>query len=182
MAETSANLSLFVQACHFAAVKHRDQRRKDVEATPYINHPIGVANHLVECGITDTVVLCAAVLHDTVEDTDTTFEEIKDHFGPEIESIVREVTDDKTLPKAERKRLQIEHARSASPKAKLVKLADKLYNLQDLERSTPQEWTQLRVKEYFEWAQKVVANCKTGECPPLEEKLQDVLDRNINKT
>ncbi|XP_022703937.1 guanosine-3',5'-bis(diphosphate) 3'-pyrophosphohydrolase MESH1-like isoform X3 [Varroa jacobsoni] len=90
MAKTCLNLSDFVRACHFAAVKHKNQRRKCVEDIPYINHPIGVAYHLVEYGITDAVTLCAAVLHDTVEDTDATFKEIEEHFGAEVEWIVRE--------------------------------------------------------------------------------------------
>lgn len=88
-------------------------------------------------------------MHDTVEDTDTTFEEIENYFGEEVEKIVKEVTDDKTLPKLERKRLQIVHAPNSSYKAKLVKLADKLYNLRDLEKETPVGWSSERVHEYF---------------------------------
>ena len=119
----------YTKCLNFAAIKHRDQRRKDPQKTPYINHPIGVANILSEEGdVTDLTTLMAAVLHDTVEDTDTTFEEIEENFGAEIRKIVEEVTDDKKLPKMERKQLQIEHAKHASPKAKVVKLADKLYN------------------------------------------------------
>ncbi|XP_022703934.1 guanosine-3',5'-bis(diphosphate) 3'-pyrophosphohydrolase MESH1-like isoform X2 [Varroa jacobsoni] len=114
MAKTCLNLSDFVRACHFAAVKHKNQRRKCVEDIPYINHPIGVAYHLVEYGITDAVTLCAAVLHDTVEDTDATFKEIEEHFGAEVEWIVREVSDDKALTKAERKRFQIDFRKSQS--------------------------------------------------------------------
>ncbi|CAI9551050.1 unnamed protein product, partial [Staurois parvus] len=90
-----------------------------------------------EAGISDIAVLQAALLHDTVEDTDTTFLEIEEKFGQEVRKIVEEVTDDKTLPKMKRKQLQIEHAPHRSHKAKLVKLADKLYNLRDLNRSTP---------------------------------------------
>ncbi|XP_003747630.1 guanosine-3',5'-bis(diphosphate) 3'-pyrophosphohydrolase MESH1 [Galendromus occidentalis] len=178
---SASGLSDFVRACHFAAVKHTNQRRKDEAQTPYINHPLGVANHLVDCGLSDPALLCAAVLHDTVEDTDTTFEEIKDHFGQEVEALVREVSDDKSLPKMKRKELQIEHALHASPKAKLIKLADKLYNLEDLQRCTPKGWTEDRVNAYFEWAQKVVTNCKTGESPMLEEKVQKVLNSHFNK-
>lgn len=85
----------------------------------------------------------AAILHDTVEDTDTSFDEIEEHFGKVIRDIVAEVTDDKSKPKQERKRLQIQHAKNASHEAKLVKLADKLYNLRDLERNTPEGWTQV---------------------------------------
>ncbi|NWX80611.1 MESH1 pyrophosphohydrolase, partial [Alca torda] len=106
--------------------------------TPFINHPIGVAKILAqEAGVTDTVVLQAALLHDTVEDTDTTFSEIEERFGAEVRRVVEEVTDDKALPKMERKRLQIERAAGSSPRAKLVKLADKLHNLRDINRCTP---------------------------------------------
>uniref|UniRef100_A0A8C4LHH5 Guanosine-3',5'-bis(diphosphate) 3'-pyrophosphohydrolase MESH1 n=1 Tax=Equus asinus TaxID=9793 RepID=A0A8C4LHH5_EQUAS len=128
-----------LEAADFAARKHRWQRRKDPEGTPYINHPIGVARILThEAGITDIVVLQAALLHDTVEDTDTTLDEVELHFGAQVRRLVEEVTDDKTLPKLERKRLQVEQAPHSSPGAKLVKLADKLYNLRDLNRCTPE--------------------------------------------
>ncbi|XP_075860850.1 guanosine-3',5'-bis(diphosphate) 3'-pyrophosphohydrolase MESH1 isoform X2 [Microcebus murinus] len=128
-----------LEAADFAARKHRQQRRKDPEGTPYINHPIGVARILThEAGITDIAVLQAALLHDTVEDTDTTLDEVELHFGAQVRRLVEEVTDDKTLPKMERKRLQVEQAPHSSPGAKLVKLADKLYNLRDLNRCTPE--------------------------------------------
>lgn len=97
----------------------------------------------------EPVVILAAILHDTVEDTDTTFEEIEKEFGRKVTQVVREVTDDKTLPKARRKQLQIEHAPNISHAAKLVKLADKLYNLRDLKKDIPIGWTNERVKEYF---------------------------------
>ncbi|XP_053998439.1 guanosine-3',5'-bis(diphosphate) 3'-pyrophosphohydrolase MESH1 [Hylaeus anthracinus] len=154
-------LTLVIKCTNFAAIKHKDQRRKDPKETPYINHPIGVANILIQEGnIHDPAVILAALLHDTVEDTDTTFEEIENEFGSEVCNIVREVTDDKTLPKAERKRLQIEHAHNLSYKAKLVKLADKLYNLRDLQKATPIGWTSERVKEYFKWAKAVIDGCR----------------------
>jgi len=149
------------QALAFAAHKHRDQRRKDEGASPYINHPIALANILVnEGGITDHVVLCAAILHDTIEDTETTYEELVDAFGREIADVVREVTDDKSLDKAERKLLQIEHAAHASRRAKLVKLADKTCNLRDLAATPPADWSDERRREYFDWAQKVVAGVR----------------------
>uniref|UniRef100_A0A8C8VN64 Guanosine-3',5'-bis(diphosphate) 3'-pyrophosphohydrolase MESH1 n=1 Tax=Pelusios castaneus TaxID=367368 RepID=A0A8C8VN64_9SAUR len=133
-----SDVARLLEAADFAARKHRQQRRKDPEGTPYINHPIGVARILSrEAGVTDIAVLQAALLHDTVEDTGTTFSEIEEHFGEEVRQIVEEVTDDKLLPKMERKRLQIERAPQSSRGAKLVKLADKLYNLRDLNRSTP---------------------------------------------
>ncbi len=127
-----------LRALSFASVKHRNQRRKDAESSPYINHPIAVASVLsTECGVADEQLLVAAILHDTVEDTETTFEEIKEHFGVSVMHLVRELTDDKTLPKEERKRLQIEHARSASPAAKQLKIADKICNIRDISANPP---------------------------------------------
>jgi guanosine-3',5'-bis(diphosphate) 3'-pyrophosphohydrolase len=149
------------QALAFAAHKHRDQRRKDADASPYINHPIALADMLVnEGGVTDYVVLCAAILHDTIEDTETTYEELVVAFGQEIADVVQEVTDDKSLDKAERKLLQIEHAAHASPRAKLVKLADKTCNLRDIATTPPADWSEERRQEYFEWAGKVVAGVR----------------------
>ncbi|XP_069321802.1 guanosine-3',5'-bis(diphosphate) 3'-pyrophosphohydrolase MESH1 isoform X2 [Eulemur rufifrons] len=140
-----------LEAADFAARKHRQQRRKDPEGTPYINHPIGVARILThEAGITDIAVLQAALLHDTVEDTDTTLDEVELHFGAQVRRLVEEVTDDKTLPKMERKRLQVEQAPHSSPGAKLVKLADKLYNLRDLNRCTP-EGSPGRAVDFLLW-------------------------------
>lgn len=163
-----------IEAAHFAAVKHKAQKRKDAEETPYINHPIGVARILShEAGISDLAVLQAALLHDTVEDTHTTFVEIEEKFGPEVRRIVEEVTDDKTLPKMARKQLQIEHAPHCSHKAKLVKLADKLYNLRDLNRSTPKGWSERRVQEYFQWAFQVV-NGLQGTNEVMEKQLDQL--------
>ncbi|MFT3772148.1 MAG: HD domain-containing protein [Minicystis sp.] len=151
------NLGLVLKALAFAAEKHRHQRRKDREASPYINHPIDLANILVnEAGVTERAVVIAAVLHDTVEDTATTPEELRAEFGEEIAAIVAEVTDDKALPKAERKRLQEVHAPHASPEAQLVKLADKISNLRDLSRSPPANWDLERRRAYFDWAKRVV--------------------------
>jgi guanosine-3',5'-bis(diphosphate) 3'-pyrophosphohydrolase len=150
-------LALLLKALAFAAHKHREQRRKDAEASPYINHPIALADVLVnEGGVTDVEVICAALLHDTVEDTATTHEELLDAFGSRIARIVAEVTDDQRLPKAERKRLQVEHAPHISREAKLVKLADKLCNLRDVAERPPAGWDLRRRREYFEWAKQVI--------------------------
>lgn len=133
-----------------------------------------------EGGIKDLVVLQAALLHDTVEDTDTSFEELEEKFGKRVTAVVREVTDDKNLPKEERKRLQIVHAAHCSFEAKLVKLADKLYNLRDLCRTSPIGWTPERVQEYFQWAKKVVDGIR-GTCPALEIELDKIfLSKGIN--
>jgi len=150
-------IPLILRAAAFAAERHRDQRRKGKDASPYINHPLALANLLAsESGERDPTVIAAALLHDTVEDTGTTFAEIERNFGPAVARIVREVTDDKALPKAERKRLQVEHAAHLSRAAKLVKLADKICNLRDLSTSPPTDWTRERLREYFDWAKAVV--------------------------
>ena len=150
-------LALLLRALAFAAHKHRDQRRKDAGASPYISHPIALADVLVnEGGVRDVEVVCAALLHDTVEDTATTHEELVNAFGARIARIVAEVTDDKRLPKAERKRLQIEHAPHVSREAKLVKLADKICNLRDVADRPPAGWDLARRREYFEWAKRVI--------------------------
>lgn len=167
-------IKLYTKCMNFAALKHSTQRRKDSAKTPYINHPIGVANILANEGnVTDMEVLMAALLHDTVEDTECSFDEIEENFGVNVRKIVEEVTDDKTLPKMERKRLQIEHAKTASPKAKLVKLGDKLYNLRDLQKEAPEGWTKERVDEYFVWAKKVVDNVR-GTNEALENELDKI--------
>ena len=153
----SFDLGLVVKAANFAAFKHRNQRRKDADASPYINHPIALANVLSnEAGISDPAVLCAALLHDTIEDTETTLEELQAEFGKTIASVVLEVTDDKALPKAERKRLQIVHAKTASRRARLVKLADKICNLRDIATSPPPKWNLRRRRKYFDWAKMVI--------------------------
>ncbi|KAM7039225.1 guanosine-3',5'-bis(diphosphate) 3'-pyrophosphohydrolase MESH1 [Acridotheres tristis] len=171
-----SEMARLLEAVDFAARKHKEQRRLDPEGTPYINHPIGVARILAhEAGVTDIVVLQAALLHDTVEDTDTTFSEIEEWFGAEVRRVVEEVTDDKTLPKMERKRLQIERAPVCSRRAKLVKLADKLHNLRDLNRCTPRGWSAERVQEYFRWAARVVSGLR-GTSAALEGALQRLFE------
>jgi len=147
---------LLVDALAFAAYKHRLQRRKDPEASPYINHPIALAHVLVGAGVTNPKILAAAVLHDTIEDTETTYEELRERFGKTVAGVVREVSDDKTLPKAERKRLQIEHAADLSRRARLVKLADKICNVRDVAANPPHDWPLVRRREYFDWAKAVV--------------------------
>ena len=169
--------SQLFEALAFAAHKHRAQRRKDVEASPYINHPIALARTLaVEGGVSDTKTLIAAVLHDTVEDTDTTFEEIRAMFGAKVADIVREVTDDKTLEKADRKRLQIEHVPHMSKRAALVKLADKTSNLRDVAASPPRGWSLERKCAYFDWAKAVV-----DQLAPANKRLRAAFDEAFSK-
>ncbi|MGQ0654733.1 MAG: HD domain-containing protein [Betaproteobacteria bacterium] len=172
-----SELGLLLEALAFAAHKHRDQRRKDAEASPYINHPIALADALVnEGGVSDIEVLCAALLHDTVEDTDTTPAELAEAFGPRIARIVAEVTDDTRLPKDERKRLQVEHAPGLSREAKLVKLADKLCNLRDVDLRPPFKWDVARRREYFDWAKRVVDGLR-GTHPALERAFDEAYGR-----
>ncbi len=164
-----SSIPLLIEAATFAAEKHRDQRRKDAAASPYINHPLAVARILtVEAGITDLVVITAALLHDTIEDTKTTEAELRERFGDEVTKVVLEVTDEKSLPKARRKQLQIEHAAQASRRAKLVKLADKTANLRDILHAPPANWALPRRQEYAVWSKKVV-DALRGEHPKMEE-------------
>jgi guanosine-3',5'-bis(diphosphate) 3'-pyrophosphohydrolase len=157
-----------IKAADFAALKHRRQRRKDAEASPYINHPLALARVLkLEAGVDDVEVLVAAILHDTVEDTETTVEELAREFSPAIAAIVAEVTDDKSLAKAERKRMQVEHAPHISPQAKLVKLADKICNLRDVINAPPARWSLERRRSYFDWAGAVIDGLR-GAHPGLE--------------
>ncbi|MBV8262096.1 MAG: bifunctional (p)ppGpp synthetase/guanosine-3',5'-bis(diphosphate) 3'-pyrophosphohydrolase [Paraburkholderia sp.] len=166
-------MNTIIKAMAFAADRHRNQRRKDSEASPYINHPIALANVLAnEGGIEDETVLVAALLHDTVEDTETSLAELAEQFGREVADIVAEVTDDKALPKHERKRLQIEHAPHMSEQARLVKLADKICNLRDIVASPPATWTVERKREYFDWARSVVDGLRG-----VDPKLESVFDR-----
>ncbi|KAI9159413.1 Guanosine-3',5'-bis(diphosphate) 3'-pyrophosphohydrolase MESH1 [Blastocladiella emersonii ATCC 22665] len=170
-----APVAALLKAAHFAAVKHRFQQRKD-GGTPYINHPLGVATLLAaEGGVTDVAVLQAAVLHDTVEDTDTTPDEIREHFGERVALIVAEVTDDKHLPSAERKQKQVETAPHKSHGAQLVKLADKLYNLRDLTRKAPTGWTAQRIQAYFAWSKRVTDGCKHANAQ-LAAKLDELYE------
>jgi guanosine-3',5'-bis(diphosphate) 3'-pyrophosphohydrolase len=145
-----------LKAAAFAAEKHRNQRRKDAEASPYINHPIQLAHILVQADIEDPVVLAAALLHDTIEDTNTTFEELEIVFGFEIANIVGECSDDKRLGKLERKQAQIDHAAKLSHAARLVKIADKIANVNDMNDAPPAGWSLERKREYFDWAKAVV--------------------------
>jgi guanosine-3',5'-bis(diphosphate) 3'-pyrophosphohydrolase len=161
-----------LDALAFAAHKHRDQRRRDAHASPYINHPIELARVLsVEGGVTDVLTLVAALLHDTIEDTQTTYDELLARFGPEVADVVSEVTDDTALPKAERKRLQVVHAPKMSKRAALVKLADKTCNLRDVADNPPVGWTLERRREYFDWALQVI-----NGLPPVSKRLRAIFD------
>ncbi len=168
MTIAESDLKLLLKALDFAARKHRDQRRKDVSVSPYINHPISLTNILCNEGhVTDIDVICGALLHDTVEDTKTTPEELVNEFGRVITDIVMDVTDDKTLDKVIRKEKQVEHAAHISDQAKLVKLADKISNLRDVANNPPADWGLQRRQAYFDWAKRVIDQVR-GVHPGLE--------------
>jgi len=169
-------LSKFTEAISFAACRHGQQRRKGKSGMPYINHPLDVADILCRIGgVTDQSVLIAAVLHDTVEDTGTKPEEIKELFGDEVLKLVLEVSDDKSLPKHVRKQLQIEHTPKLSAEAKLIKIADKASNVKDLLVEPPVEWTPERIAEYLVFARKVVDGARGAN-----RKLDEYFDSTVN--
>jgi len=164
-----------LRALVFAAERHRGQRRKDPEKTPYINHPLQVVEMLWRVGgVRDSVTLVAAALHDTVEDTGTRPEEIEEFFGAEVRAVVLEVSDDKSLPKAERKRLQIEHAPHKSLRAKQVKLGDKITNVRDVIDTPPTDWSEAVRRGYIDWALAVVAGLR-GANPALEAEFDRIV-------
>jgi (p)ppGpp synthase/HD superfamily hydrolase len=159
----------------FAAAKHRDQRRKGNHQAPYINHPIEVATLVATIGgVQDVVVLQAAILHDTIEDTDTTPEEITREFGEEVCSLVLEMTDDMSMPSPERKQHQITRAAGLSSRAKIIKIADKIANVGDIARHPPPDWTLDRRRNYFDWTEKVIDQVR-GANAALEASYDEVL-------
>ena len=167
-------LDLVLKAVEFAALKHRDQRRKDVKASPYVNHPIAVARILLEEGdVEDPNVIAAALLHDTLEDTTTTYLELRGQFGPEVAETVAEVTDTKWLRKGARKRLQISKAAKASHGARSLKIADKIANLRDIIGNPPADWTDSRKRDYFDWAKDVIDQVR-GTNAKLERKFDSL--------
>ncbi len=167
------NTATLLRTINFAAIKHRGQKRKNL-TSPYINHPIAVAELLSRYGISDAATLQGAILHDTIEDTQTTPAEIEELFGAEVKNVVLEVSDDKNLPLTERKRLQIEHAPHLSEKAKLIKIADKINNVYEIIYAPPKEWEIERRLGYLEWAQKVVTGCR-GSNTELDKHFDDLI-------
>jgi len=150
-------MELFLKALKFAADKHKNQKRKNFAGTPYINHLIDVANLISEKGgVDDEIILTAAVLHDTIEDTDTTAEELTLLFGGKICHIVLEMSDDKTLDKKVRKQKQVEDSRHKSYEARVIKIADKISNVKDVLYNPPALWTTSRRRDYLFWAREVV--------------------------
>lgn len=165
------------KAAQFAAQKHKGQERKDRNSSPYIIHPISVARVIAEVGgIDDPQILAAALLHDTLEDTKTSSEELEAIFGKKVCQLVEEVTDDKSLPKAERKKRQIKHAATLSPDAVLIKLGDKISNVIDVTNSPPTRWSLERRKDYLDWAAAVIDNCPKVNSA-LEQHFAEVLKK-----
>ncbi|MGE0701384.1 MAG: HD domain-containing protein [Hyphomicrobiaceae bacterium] len=171
----SSEIGLVIQAAHFAADKHRDQRRKGIRNTPYINHPLEVAERLQRIGgIEDPAILAAAILHDTIEDTETTRAELARLFGNDIAALVAELSDDKGLTWQQRKRLEIDHAPHLSDRAKLIKLSDKTSNVSDTVTNPPGEWTLSRRRDYLEFASLVADGCR-GLNAALEAEFDRVM-------
>ncbi|HEX8565283.1 MAG TPA: HD domain-containing protein [Pyrinomonadaceae bacterium] len=176
------NLAKLLAAFKFAADKHRDQRRKGAHQPPYINHLIEVTEQLVRVGkIEDINILVAAVLHDTVEDTKTTKEEIAEKFGERVSEIVMEVTDDKNLPKAERKEKQVEHAPNLSTEAKQIKLSDKTSNIREIAVDSPADWSKGRKLEYLAWGERVVNAGLRGVNADLEKLFDETVAESRRK-
>jgi guanosine-3',5'-bis(diphosphate) 3'-pyrophosphohydrolase len=173
---TSSDIDQILSAVSFAAEKHKLQVRKNEEKTPYISHPIGVAVHLMNLGeVRDAAVIIGALLHDTVEDTETTYSEIESLFGKEVSNYVKEVTDDKSISRDQRKRGQIISAAKKSVGAAQIKLADKFYNLTDLFENPPPDWTRERIDQYYQWAKSVV-----DRLPASNEHLKDAVQDLIH--
>jgi guanosine-3',5'-bis(diphosphate) 3'-pyrophosphohydrolase len=173
----SAPLQRILAAAHFAAQHHAEQKRKGVAAEPYINHLIEVAELVAASSdVLDVELVMAAFLHDTVEDTGVTGEEVERQFGPDVAGLVMEVTDDKSLPKARRKALQVQTAPKKSPRAQTLKLADKISNLRSVLSSPPPDWSRERRREYFDWAREVIAGL-TSPNPRLKAQFDQVYAR-----
>lgn len=173
----SATVLAMARAWDFAARMHVDQRRKSVRREPYLNHLAEVAVLLAEASDgRDPELVIAGVLHDALEDTDATVGELEALFGAPVAALVAEVTDDKSLPKAERKRLQVANAPGKSDRAKRIKLADKISNLRSLQESRPAGWSVQRCREYVAWARQVIDGCR-GVDPRLESQFDDACRR-----
>jgi guanosine-3',5'-bis(diphosphate) 3'-pyrophosphohydrolase len=161
-----------LRALSLAAQAHREQRRKG-SGEPYVNHLIDVAEILARVAdVRDVEVLAAAVLHDVVEDTSVSAADLEREFGARVRVLVDALTDDKSLPKLERKRLQIEHMQHASDEVRRIKLADHCSNIATL----PDEWPAERKREYLDWSERVAAAC-AGAHPALEREHRARLER-----
>ncbi len=166
---------MLIKAALYAAEKHKYQRRKGFNQVPYINHPLKVVDTLIDCGEHDHDLLIAAVLHDVIEDTDATEDEIAELFNTEISKLVMEVSDNKDLPYTIRKEQQVESAPNLSHKAKLIKVADKICNIKDI-LNYPLDWSPERKLAYLSWSKEVVEGCRG-----INGQLESVFDRIIEE-
>ena len=170
--------ALVVKAAQFADKKHKGQIRKGRDECPYIDHLKSVAGVIAEVGcVDDPEIIAAAWLHDTLEDTETTPKELEAAFGKRVRRIVEEVTDDKSLPKAERKQQQIQHAPELSPEAVLIKLGDKISNIIDVTHTPPTHWSLERRKWYLDWAETVITKCPKVNTA-LEKHFVEVIEES----
>lgn len=177
-----------IKATNFAAIAHKFQKRKDADQTPYINHPIEVMTLLSIGGVKDINILSAAVLHDTIEDTKTTIKDLENLFGKDITNLVLECSDDKSLTKVERKKLQLEHCRDVSVGAKLIKASDKLSNLSGLAKNPPVIWSKEEIDGYFAWSYGCWLNLRghneylDSELSKIfsEQKLMDIAKNDLD--
>lgn len=181
MNQETNDIKRILRAVKFSAEQHRNQKRKGADAAPYINHPIEVAETLARIGnVNDADILIAAILHDTVEDTGATPEQIEEMFGSRVRGFVEEVTDDKSLPKQERKQKQEEHAPHLSPEAKQIKLSDKSSNIREIAANPPEDWSHERKIEYLNWGERVVAGLR-GVNKDLENYFDEILKQAREK-
>lgn len=167
---------MVTHAAAFASHAHRHQRRKNLEGQPYISHPLNVAALLSRSGVYDPTILAAAYLHDTLEDCDVSAKDIEKEFGICVAAIVLQVTDDKSLPKAEQKRGQLARAATFSYGARLVKLADICDNLSSFKNGWPVGWTRERVQGYFALKRAVVRTMVDRAPAVVPELLCDTLN------
>jgi len=173
------NSNLVINAAVFAADKHKYQRRKGFNQVPYINHPLKVAKLLSECGEHEENLIIAAILHDVIEDTDATKDEIAEKFNPEVSNIVLEVTDDKEMPYAIRKDLQVKRAPNLSFAARKLKVADKICNIRDI-LTYPLDWSTERKLSYLDWAKQVVSGCRNLN-PELDRIFDETVEQGVKQ-
>lgn len=167
--------NLLIKAAVYAAEKHKYQRRKGFNQVPYINHPLKVASILSKFGETKVELLIAAILHDVVEDTDASDEEVALEFSKEVSDLVLEVSDDKDLPYSIRKELQVKGAPTLSEDAKKIKIADKICNIEDI-LNYPLDWSTERKLTYLDWAKEVVSGCRN-----VNSELDRLFDETYSK-
>ncbi len=164
-------------ALHFAAHWHNGQCRKGRNAEPFLRHPLRVAQHLLRHDLIDSTLICAALLHDVLEDSACPPGDIEREFGPEVLRIVRELTDDKSLLKSLRKQYQVERAELLSPKARLIRLADKIDNVASLADDPPADWSHQRRRDYIAWSRRVVKALRSTH-PGLEADFDQACERS----